>query len=131
MRKGNIVNCRECETPMLGSLDGVVMGRNKDEGWCSSCIAKSAYLMAYLSKLVMEDIEFGEVKRRLTRKVKPVSLDEFGGFVGDVCPKCGDDFVEGGAFSACRKCTPEYFKNCEDCGFERINCICCLEDMIL
>lgn len=130
MKRGRVTNCRECDTPILPSLDGVVIGKNRNKGWCDPCIRKSAYLMAYLAKLTMEDIEFDDVKSLLARETELGPLDEFGGFVGDICPKCKDDIVNGSHVGACRKCNPEYFEECEQCGQERISCICYTESLI-
>lgn len=125
MKKGRVTNCRECDTPILAELDGVVVGKNGDKGWCDPCIRKSIYLMAYLAKLTMEDIEFDVVKSRLTK-----NLSKFDGFVSDTCPRCGDNIVEGSHIGACKKCDPEYFEECGKCGQEKICCICYMGSVI-
>lgn len=128
MRK--ITDCRECSTPVLAKVDGVVVGKKEDKGWCETCMRKSVYLMQYLAKLALEDIEFSTVKKQLVERARSVGLDKHGGLTGDICPDCGNDMVEGSHVGACRKCHPEYFEECDTCGQEKICCICYMKCLI-
>ncbi len=128
MSNKKLSNCRQCKSPVLEGSDGIIIGREQAKGWCDICIGKSLFLMAGIAKVATEDMEFDDFLKSISGKCQTYHSSRF---TGKVCPSCGNGMLSGSCFSSCKKCFPEHFQPCQECGQLKISCICGWEDQIL
>ena len=89
---------------------------------CPSCYSTIITLHSRCPKCKSHDID----KTSLTEHIPCGFIDQRNKYVGNVCPKCGEQLIEGqfrnmGRWFVCRDCSerfedPEYDLNCRSCG---------------
>lgn len=136
-----IAECRQCQTPVMENLEGVVTERSISskvcvvKGWCSTCMEEAMPLMAHVSEVATGDLDFEDFIDIMSTKPRKQLYTSANLNISEdsekYCPCCGDSIIHGSFFDACRKCSPKYFEKCKTCSQLKVNCLCNWEDTVL
>ncbi len=116
-----MIDCRECNSPILEGVDGIVTGVENPKGWCNTCIKAAIPLISCISEMAIENLDFEDF---LKMENERSNTDDSKELEGTHCPECNSELTTGSFFSACEKCRPLYFKHCFNCEQLIVNCIC-------